>query len=81
MKFRGDSHQPDKNPWINEPSGGKGSQSGVFLCLIAHPAKASEFTLSFLHKINCQEVVREGGKGEEGEESTYLSSGSARWEQ
>lgn len=53
----------------------KGELEKSFLRLIAHPAKTSEFILASLHKINCQEVVKEGGKGEEGKENTYLSSG------
>lgn len=53
----------------------KGEFEQSFLCLIAHPAKASEFNLVFHHQINCRQVVREAEKGEEGEESTYFSSG------
>lgn len=53
----------------------KGELEKSFLCLIAHSTKGSESILSFLHKINCQEVVKEGGKGKEGKESIYLSSG------
>lgn len=78
MKLRSDSHQLDEKPM--EPSEERGVREALPL---SHSSshKASEFILWFLHQINCQEVVKEGGKGEERSRGHLFIKWKARWEQ